>query len=195
MINHSNIETIKKGIPSNDYEAWLKYPKLAWIYETKRLFEFQRLEWYPFPIDDLTTTSLPSTSIGSNILSPGKDVYIIPKLFFPRERTKFDLVIHKGKVVDSVSYTENSEGVVVKNNQQNGLCFLVASSLISFHFGKFCGIVSFEHEENIIIAARLTPHIKGKYLYNDITLRNLNNLYMRKRWVITKPSSKEVFTQ
>lgn len=188
MLHKQDIEDIQKGIPRTDEEAWVKYPKLCWVYQTGRLLDYQKVTWYPFEIDGLTNTSLSKTSIGTNILPSNDDIFIEQQLTLSDQRNKFDLVVHKGISVDIICYTEDAAGNVTLSEDKNGGPELIANSILAWHFSKFCGIVSFEYSGDILLAVRLKPHAKAKEFYPDHVLRNLKNLYNRRRWPATKLS-------
>ena len=57
------ITSQQHSIPLTDKEAWLKYPKLNWVYDTARLFDFQKIEWTPFPVEGVTNSHIQPKSI------------------------------------------------------------------------------------------------------------------------------------
>jgi hypothetical protein len=185
-MNHLNTAQIK--IPSTDKEAWVKYPKVNWVYLTHKLLEFQKIKWYPFSIEGVTNTKLASYSLGEPILGTDGMIYIEEELNLTDVRTKVDAVICRGQIVDEVHYTEDTEGNVTPKTTYaiSGKVELLIQSILVWHFDKFSGIVSVEYVDDTIIAFRLTPHTYAKEFYPDHILRNLNGLYTKKKWVKPK---------
>lgn len=182
MIDKHTVETIGKIIPSTDKEAWVKYPKQNWAYQTSRLLDFQGITWYPFEIKGLTKTSLSASSLNNNPINNDREIFITTDIELKDIRDKVDVVVHKGKIVEQIYYTESSTGDIVKKSELNGAIQLILHSFIAWNFEKFCGIVSFEYVENIILAVRIRPHEKCKEFYPDHVLRGMNSLYTRRRW-------------
>lgn len=194
--NMTSKHTLKGAkMPLTAQEAWVKYPKLNWLYHTHRLMEFQKIEWTPFATDE-ASVALESNSLHSGTLmisnelthSVNTRVYIEEMIDAHDTRNKIDIVVHKGVIVEEIHYTESSYGHIIKRDSSSiaGKIELLMQSLIAWHFDKFSGIVSFEYVDGIIIAVRLTVHPKAKEFYPDHVLRNLNGLYTKKKWVKPK---------
>lgn len=175
---------LSKKIPENDQEAWLKYPKINWLYDTARLLEFQKIRCYPFPIDGVTHTNLAINSMHGSILREFGAVYIEPKIdICSHTRTKVDLIIHKGTLVHEVFYTENLKGdIELLPQQDSGQLELKIIGLLTWYLNKFCGVISVEYEKNVIIAVRLKPNDKAESFYPHVIYSKLKALYTRRQW-------------
>jgi hypothetical protein len=175
-------------IPKTDKEAWLIYPKINWLYVTHRVLEYQKINWFPFPIKNTTNTVLSDYSIDQHILSSGTgNVYIEGILKSNTKRNKIDTVLHKGQIVEEIHYSEDNEGnIAVRDEPPSGNIELLVQSIVAWHFDKFCGIISFEYDSDMILAVRLKPHDKAETFYPQYILDNMENLYYKKKWIKPK---------
>ena len=202
-MDNQTFNNAANSLPINNKIAWLKYPKLNWVYDTTRLLDFQEVSWYPFPIDGVTNTAIDSVSLDVLDLDGNDDTCVGVQLEpFPEDRehifikelidienesTKVDIIIHKGQPVEEIYYTEiydifTYQTKVIKSDTAPGEIELKFKSLIAWHFDKFCGIISIEYANNIMLSVQLKANDRATPLYSSEIVKKIPALYNRRHW-------------
>lgn len=178
------INRIYKHAPETDIEAWDKYTKLNWVYQTVNVLDFQNIKWTPF-YTKTSSWSLPSWSFNHDIhptstLAEWNSIFIEKSL---QGSLHFvDIVIHKGNIVHEFYYDKDPGNQIRTTRSPKGELELRIKGLVTWHFSKFCGIITIGYVDDTILQINLSPNENALLSYDNDILKKIPTLYSRKKW-------------
>lgn len=193
-MDKKTFDIIHSSLPDSKEMAWIKYPNLNWVYNTSRLLDFQEIEWYPFFIESVTNTAILNTSLYSDTIEVFNGNSIkwcqndIEYIFLPKdidmttEHHKVDIIVHKGQPVKEIYYIETDEGEILDATTAPGEIELKFRSLIAWHFDKFCGVISIEYSNNMMLSVDLKANGLALPIYPPEIVKKIPALYNRRHW-------------
>lgn len=176
------------NIPKDNYDAWKKYPKYNWVYQTTKLLELQGIKWSPF-IDEEKTYKIPEYSLRGDIslekikkavqYDTNEGYIFIDEL--KGELILTDVAIYKGDI-SWIQHYKNVKNSTILLDEMNGDIKLRINAIISMHFKKYTGTISFTTIGKNIIGINLKANYDNIEHYPEDWLKKVNRLYNNKSW-------------
>lgn len=161
---------MNKTPPQTDREAWEKYPRLNWVYNTTQLLDQQRIDWSPFPTEE-RTHALPVFNVEGHFDRPFSNVYVRP---LQGEVVSTVAAIAKGQMKWYRHHDHRNE--VIEDGR--GDLVMRITSFVIMHLKKHSGIVIFDTVGDVLVGVKLRP-LKSLTLDLD---EPINTLYRRSQW-------------
>lgn len=174
-----------QNAPLSDFEAWERYPKYNWIYETSKILSSQNIPWSIYKGD--FNTMISSVSYGneviitdtSDIKSP---VYFMEGYIFTKklsgQRTSAYIAVSKGEVKGEVHF-DNEDNII---REPCGDLKLKISAVVAMNFSKYSGLVRFDSIGKDIISGSLAVDISMFSYFPEEWDKKLNRLYNNRPW-------------
>lgn len=169
-----------ENVSLSDKEAWLRHPKINWMYDTSRLLESQKVDWTPFKTD-ISENSLLSNYIDKDFsvekvtkkdkTEPGKiytnDITLPTKTI--------DVAIRKGKL----KWLNDRNGDKISGDTE-----LKINSLCMLHLQRYFGFASIELDKNnkiLNISFKFNKNcVPESYLEDEDLLTLLDKIYNKR---------------
>lgn len=161
---------MNKAPPKTDQEAWERYPRFNWVYNTTQLLSQQRVDWCPFPTKE-HTHALPVFNVEGHFDRAFSNIYIKP---LEGEVASTVTAVVKGQVKWYRHHDHRGEVI----QQSRGDLVMRITSFVIMHLKKHSGIVVFDTVGGVLVGVKLRP---VEPLTSDLT-GPINTLYRRSQW-------------
>ena len=171
-------------VPKNDAEAWMKYPKYNWVYDTSSILSVQHVDWTPFKTS-FNTIKLSNYNfnrpsiVDKNCDKIYEDGHIFVK-YLDDNITYTDIAIYKGEA----KWTQNYSCIdgVYEIKECDGIVKLKTHAMIPLCFKKFSGLINFESHGDIITSIKLSLTDGITALYTEDQLLKIIKIYNSRPW-------------
>lgn len=181
---------LEQYAPCTDINAWNKYPKYNWVYETTRLLDSQNVYWAPYPFEQ-SMCSLPIWAFDHSI-SPlpinfstclcTDRVYIAHDLTTNVISCTF-LVLYKGSMVCQETYKYGEFLDKYKHNNLDQEKVKDLNAFLGKYFKRYSGLMTLYHANNIYYKISLKANKDDIFDLTELSVaKNIIQLYSKSKW-------------
>lgn len=171
--------------PLSEYEAWERYPKFNWIYDTAKVLTAQHIPYSIYKGD--FTTMLNAVSYGheltiSDVSSISSPTYFMEGYIFTRKisgkHTSIHVAVSKGEIKWE-EHMDNEDNII---QDPCGDLKLKVSAMVSMHFSKYNGLIRFDAVGKDIVSGSLALDISLIEYFPEDWAKKVNRLYNNRPW-------------
>lgn len=171
---NKKIDITELDIPTDDIEAWERYPKHHWVYDLSRLLDAQNIKWSPYRTDEL------DTKMSNMKLESKKPISFHPSVIYVKALQGQEVITEAYITKGEIRFFRHIDKATKKEiTTEIGEVELRLNAFVTLHFQKFTGVVTADFVGHDIYSIRLRPYNSVVEDTNQEILRLKKRIYKK----------------